>query len=88
MASARVSAVPLPSASFCWIGMIVASGARPVKPVPFASRAAMMPATLVPWPTVSVVPSSLPRSSFRPSFVLRSFGIMLRPALASTAGVS
>ncbi len=63
IAVASVSAVPLPSASFCWMGMITASGARPTNPVPLAGRAAMMPATLVPWPTVSVVPCSLPRFS-------------------------
>src|SRR3954469_3779772 len=37
--------------------MIVASGARPTKPVPSSFLAAMIPATLVPWPTVgSVLP--------------------------------
>ncbi len=45
IARARASESPWPSASFCLMGMIVASGARPTKPVPLALRAAMMPAT-------------------------------------------
>ncbi len=70
-ARAIVSVLPLFFSSFCRIGMIVASGARPTKPVPLRGRAAMMPATLVPWPTSSTVPSVLPRfSSPEPGFFL------------------
>lgn len=47
-----------------------------------------MPATLVPWPTVSVVPFSLPRSIVRPSSSLRPFGRRLRPLPVSTAFLS
>ena len=48
----------------------------------------MMPATLVPWPTVSVVPFSLPRSIGLPSSSLRFSGRKLRPLFTSTASVS
>lgn len=48
IAWARVAALPLPCPSFCRIGMTVASGARPTKPVPAWGRAAIRPATLVP----------------------------------------
>ena len=70
--------------------MIVASGARPTKPVPPVGRAAMMPATLVPWPTVSVVPLALPRTGVLPvSFFFELLGQQVRAAaLASTASLS
>ncbi|CAM5604780.1 hypothetical protein SNARM312S_06476 [Streptomyces narbonensis] len=85
IALAIVSDVPLFFSSFCRIGMIVASGARPTKPVPSPGRAAMMPATLVPWPTSSTVPSVLPRfSSPKPGLFLSGLRKSL-PALASTA---
>lgn len=60
IAVAIVVSLPLLFSSFCRIGMMVASGASPTNPVPLRGRAAMMPATLVPWPTSSVVPSLLP----------------------------
>ena len=46
-----------PSSSFCRIGMIVGVGGDADEAGALEGRAAMMPATLVPWPTVSFVPS-------------------------------
>ncbi len=45
---------PLPSASNALTGMIWAAGATPAMPLPLLARAAMIPATWVPWPLSSL----------------------------------
>src|SRR6187551_2906574 len=71
MASPRPAAVvaspdatfPTNSASVTRTGRILAAGARPRNPMPFAGAAATMLATAVPWPTQSVRPSVEPSMS-------------------------
>ncbi|MDQ0810826.1 hypothetical protein QFZ63_002540 [Streptomyces sp. B3I7] len=85
-----VSESPVLSASFCRTGMMVALGARPTKPVPARGRAAMMPATFVPWPTWSSVgsPPLFPARKSRPadlSTAEESWGFLSSTPVSMTA---